>query len=339
MRGLDVRYFVRRISMFLLVVFVAASFNFFIPRMAPGNPIGAITSRMSQASAGIENGQAMFEAYRKRFGLDDPLYIQYARYMLNTARFDFGESLSAYPASVSDIIRPAIGWSMGLIGISVLITFGLGVVIGALLAWKGTPRLVRAVLPITMIGGVLPYYLLAMLLLYFFAFSTRTFPMSGAVDSGIKPDLSWNFISNAGRHAVLPALSIILTSVGGWALTMRSLMVSTIGEDYMLLADAKGLPRSRILWWYSVRNAIPPQLTHLGIAMGYVVSGAILVEIVYSYPGLGYQLYQAIVNSDYTVIQGITLILAVSVGLCVLIIDLIYPRLDPRVTYSAESSG
>ena len=163
--------------------------------------------------------------------------------------------------------------------------------------------------------------------------------MSGAVDSGIKPDLSWNFISNAGRHAVLPALSIILTSVGGWALTMRSLMVSTIGEDYMLLADAKGLPRSRILWWYSVRNAIPPQLTHLGIAMGYVVSGAILVEIVYSYPGLGYQLYQAIVNSDYTVIQGITLILAVSVGLCVLIIDLIYPRLDPRVTYSAESSG
>jgi peptide/nickel transport system permease protein len=339
MRGLDVRYFVRRIGMFLLVVFVAASFNFFIPRMAPGNPIGAITSRMSQASAGIENGQAMFEAYRKRFGLDDPLYIQYARYMLNTARFDFGESLSAYPASVSDIIRPAIGWSMGLIGISVLITFSLGVVIGALLAWKGTPRMVRAILPITMIGGVLPYYLLAMLLLYFFAFSTRMLPMSGAVDSGIKPDLSWTFISNIGRHAILPALSIILTSVGGWALTMRGLMVNTIGEDYMLLADAKGLPRSRILWWYSVRNAIPPQLTHLGIAMGYVVSGAILVEIVYSYPGLGYQLYQAIVNSDYTVIQGITLILAVSVGLGVLIIDLIYPRLDPRVTYSAESSG
>ena len=120
---------------------------------------------------------------------------------------------------------------------------------------------------------------------------------------------------------------------------MRSLMVNTIGEDYMLLADAKGLPKSRILWWYSVRNAIPPQLTHLSIAMGYVVSGAILVEIVFSYPGLGYQLYQAIVNSDYTVVQGITLVLAVSVGLCVLIIDLIYPRLDPRVTYVAESSG
>jgi peptide/nickel transport system permease protein len=339
MRGLDLRYFLRRIGMFFLVVFVAASFNFMIPRLAPGNPIGAITSRMANASAGIENGQAMFEAYRQRFGLDDPLYVQYAKYMWRTAHLDFGESLAAYPAEVSDIIRPAIGWSIGLIGLSVLITFALGVTIGALLAWKGTPRMVRAVLPITMIGGVLPYYLLAMLLLYVFAFNTHMLPMSGAYDSGIPAQLTGPYIGSVARHAALPALSIILTSVGAWALTMRGLMVNTIGEDYMLLADAKGLPRSRILWWYSVRNAIPPQLTHLGIAMGYVVSGAILVEIVFSYPGLGYQLYQAIVNSDYTVIQGITLILAVSVGLCVLIIDLIYPRLDPRVTYVSENSN
>ncbi|MCB0123717.1 MAG: ABC transporter permease, partial [Caldilineaceae bacterium] len=307
--------------------------------LAPGNPIGAITSRMSQASAGIENGQAMFEAYRKRFGLDDPLYIQYAKYMWNTLRFDFGESLSAYPAEVWDIVGPAIGWSIGLIGTSVLLTFILGIVIGALLAWKGTPAMVKALLPITMFGGVLPYYLLAMLLLYLFAFTTRLLPMSGAFDSGLIKGFHWPFIKSVVSHSILPALSIILTSLGGWALTMRSLMVNTIGEDYMLLAEAKGLPRRRILWWYAVRNVIPPQLAHLGIALGYVVSGAILVEIVFSYPGLGYQLYMSIVNSDYTVIQGITLILAVSVGLSVLIIDLIYPRLDPRVTYVAESSG
>jgi len=325
--------------MFFLVVFVAASFNFFIPRLAPGNPIGAITSRMASASAGIENGQAMFEAYRKRFGLDDPLYIQYGKYMWNTVRFDLGQSLSAYPADVTEIIGPAIGWSMSLIGASVLIAFVGGVMIGGLLAWKDTPRFIKAILPITMIGGVLPYYLLSMLLLYAFAFTTRTFPMSGAYDSGIPAALTWPYVTSVARHAVLPALSIILTSVGGWALTMRSLMVNTIGEDYMLLADAKGLPKWRILWSYSVRNAIPPQVTHLAIALGYVVSGAILVEIVFSYPGLGYQLYQSIINSDYTVIQGITLVLAVSVGLCVLIIDLIYPLLDPRVTYVAESSG
>src|SRR5919201_2491028 len=149
MRGLDLRYFVRRIGMFFLVVFVAASFNFFIPRLAPGNPIGAITSRMANASAGIENGQAMFEAYRKRFGLDEPMYIQYAKYMWNTVHFDFGQSLSAYPADVMDIIRPAIGWSMGLIGVSVLLTFAFGVTIGALLAWKGTPGMVRSLLPVT----------------------------------------------------------------------------------------------------------------------------------------------------------------------------------------------
>ncbi len=339
MRGVNLGYFVRRIGMFFLVIFVAASFNFLIPRLAPGNPIGAITSRMSQASAGIENGQAMFEAYRKRFGLDDPLYIQYVKYMWNTLRLDFGESLSAYPAEVWDIIGPAIGWSIGLIGVSVLITFTFGILVGALLAWKGTPGMVRAFLPITMFGGVLPYYLMAMLLLYLFAFTTRILPMGGAFDSGIPKGFNWLFISNVLSHSILPALSIILTGLGGWALGMRSLMVNTIGEDYMLLAEAKGLRRGRILWWYAVRNAIPPQLAHLAIALGYVVSGAILVEIVFSYPGLGYQLYMAIANSDYTVIQGITLILAMSVGLAVLLIDLIYPRLDPRVTYVAERSG
>lgn len=339
MRGMDLGYFVRRISMFLLVIFVAASFNFVIPRLAPGNPIGAITSRMSNASAGIENGQAMFEAYRKRFGLDDPLYIQYAKYMWNTLRLDFGESLSAYPAEVWEIIRPAIGWSIGLIGVSVLLTFAFGILIGALLAWRTTPGILRALLSLTMLGGVLPYYLLAMLLLYIFAFTAHVLPMSGAFDSRLPKELSWPFVVSIFRHALLPALSIILTSLGGWALSMRSLMVNTIGEDYMLLAEAKGLRRGRILWRYAIRNAIPPQVTHLAIALGYVVSGAILVEIVFSYPGLGYQLYMSIVNSDYTVIQGITLILAMSVGLAVLIIDLIYPRLDPRVTYVAESTS
>ena len=339
MRGVNLRYFVRRIGMFFLVIFVAASFNFLIPRLAPGNPIGAITSRMGNASAGIENGQALFEAYRQRFGLDDPLYVQYIKYMWNTLRLDFGESLSAYPAKVWDIVGPAIGWSISLIGVSVLITFALGVMIGALLAWKGTPESVKTLLSMTMIGGVLPYYLMAMLLLYLFAFTTRLLPMHGAVDSGLVKELSWPYIKSIVSHAILPALSIILTSLGGWALTMRSLMVNTIGEDYMLLAEAKGLRKGRILWWYAVRNAIPPQVAHLAIALGHVVSGAILVEIVFSYPGLGYQLYMSIVNSDYTVIQGITLILAMSVGLAVLLIDLIYPRLDPRVTYVTESSG
>ncbi len=325
--------------MFLFVVFVAASINFLIPRLAPGNPIGAITSRMQQASAGIENGQAMFEAYRERFGLNEPMYVQYFTYLGNTLRLDFGYSLSAFPAGVWEIIQPSILWTLGLITTSVLITFVLGIAAGAFLAWQGTPTLVKMLIPITMVFAVLPYYLLALLLLYAFAFSTDIFPMGGAYNSRIRPGFTWEFWQNVAYHAVLPGLSIILSSLGLWALTMRGMMVNTIGEDYMLLAEAKGLPKQRILWWYAVRNAIPPQLTQLAIALGHVVSGAILVEIIFAYPGLGYLLYQSITNSDYTVIQGITFILAVSVGLAVLMIDLIYPRLDPRVTYVAENSG
>ncbi len=339
MRGIDLGYFLRRLGMFVFVVYVAATINFFIPRLAPGNPIGAITSRMQQASSGIENGQAMFEAYRERFGLNDPLYVQYLNYLWNTARLEFGYSLSAFPAGVWEIIQPSIAWTLGLIATAVLITFALGVTAGALLAWKGTPRTVKFLIPISMVFAVLPYYLLALLLLYALAYSTSIFPMGGAYDSRITPGFTLEFWLDVAHHAVLPALSIILSSLGLWALNMRALMVNTIGEDYMLLAEAKGLPKRRILWWYAVRNAIPPQVTQLAIALGHVVSGSILVEIIFAYPGLGYLLYMSIVNSDYTVIQGITLILAVSVGFAVLIIDLIYPRLDPRVNYVAESSG
>jgi len=339
MRGINLSYFVRRIGMFLFVIFVAATINFVIPRMAPGNPIGAITSRMQQASSGIENGQAMFEAYREMFGLNDPLYIQYLKYLRNMLRLDFGYSLSAFPAGVWEVIRPSIGWSIGLVSISVLITFIMGVTGGALLAWRGTPRMIKMLVPVSMVFAVIPYYLLALLLLYALAYSRAWFPMSGAYDSSMTPGLNLPFMWDVVRHSMLPALSIILSSAGMWALMMRALMVNTIGEDYMLLAKAKGLPERRILLWYAVRNAIPPQLAHLAIALGAVVSGAILVEVIFAYPGLGYLLYMSIVNSDYTVIQGITLILAVSVGLAVLIIDLIYPRLDPRVTYVSESSG
>ncbi len=339
MRGVDVSYFLKRLGMFVFVVFVATSVNFFIPRMAPGNPIGAITSRMAQASAGIENGEAMFEAYRERFGLNKPLYVQYFTYLRNTLRLDLGYSLSAYPAGVWEIIRPSIAWTLGLVTISVIITFVLGVVAGALLAWKHTPTLVKMFIPVTMIFAALPYYLLALLLLFALAYTSRIFPMSGAYDSRMTPGFTLVFWRDVAYHAVLPALSIILSSLGFWALNMRGLMVNTIGEDYMLLAEAKGLKKARILWWYAVRNAIPSQLTQLAITLGHVVSGAILVEIIFAYPGLGYMLYMAITNSDYTVIQGITFVLSVSVGLAVLIVDLIYPRLDPRVNYVTENSG
>lgn len=339
MRGIDLGYFLKRLGMFIFVIFIAATINFMIPRFAPGNPIGAITSRVQQASAGIEGGEAMFNAYREMFGLNEPMHIQYINYLGNILRLELGYSLSAFPAGVWEVMRPAIPWTIGLITVSVLITFVLGVAAGAFMAWRGTPTAVKVFIPVSMVFAVLPYYLLALLLLYALAFTTGIFPMGGAYNSRYTPGWDMDFIISMARHAVLPALSIILSSLGLWALSMRALMVNTIGEDYMLLADAKGLKNRRILWWYAVRNAIPPQLTNLAITLGHVVSGSILVEIIFAYPGLGYLLYMSITNSDYTVIQGITLMLSISVGLAVLIIDLIYPRLDPRVTYVSESSG
>jgi peptide/nickel transport system permease protein len=263
MRGISLSYLIRRLGVFVFVVYVAATINFLIPRMAPGNPIGAITSRVQQASAGIEGGEAMYEAYREMFGLNDPLHIQYLTYLWNTVRLELGFSLSAFPAGVWEVIRPSIMWTIGLITVSVIITFILGIAAGALLAWRGTPMMVKALIPITMVFSVLPYYLLALLLLYALAFNTGMFPMGGAYDSRLAPAFNWTFIQSVARHAVLPALSIVLSSLGLWALTMRALMVNTIGEDYMLLADAKGLKSRRILWWYAVRNAIPPQMTQL----------------------------------------------------------------------------
>jgi len=336
MRGLNRGYIIRRFLTFIFVIYAAASINFLIPRLAPGNPIGAITSRLQTVSSGLEGGEEMFKAYRQMFGLDDSMWEQYVRYLMNTARLEFGFSLSAFPAKVWDIIRPSLKWTIGLIGTSVIITFVLGVGAGALMAWRSTPRLVRMLVPMSMIFAVVPYYLLALVLLYFLAFNSSIFPSRGAYDSSIEPGLSFSFLLSTARHAVLPALSIVLSSLGLWALTARGLMVNVFGEDYLTLAEAKGLKRSRIFLWYALRNTIPPQVTQLAIALGHVVSGSILVEIVFAYPGLGYLLYQAITFSDYTLVQGITFMLAFSVAAAVLLLDLIYPRLDPRVTYVAR---
>jgi peptide/nickel transport system permease protein len=184
-----------------------------------------------------------------------------------------------------------------------------------------------------MVLSAIPYYLLAILLLYALAFGLRLFPSSGTAEIGSSPEPSFSHWMDILRHSVLPALSIILASIGGWVLSMRGLMVSVMGEDYLALARAKGLPDRVIFLRYALRNAILPQITVLAIALGQVVTGAALVEIIYSYPGIGYQLYRSIGNADYTMIQGITFILVLAVAAAVLILDLLLPRLDPRISY------
>ena len=327
---------VRRVLTFLVVVWVAATLNFLILRLAPGDPVAGILVRIAQQGGSSAGTEEIIRSYRQAFGLDDSLLVQYAHYLASYARLDLGPSLSNYPAPVSEIIGRALPWTIGLLGVTTLIAFGLGTLFGAILAWRSTPRLVRTALPVLMIAAAVPYYLLAILLLATLSFGLHLFPASGTQAIGADKGIGLAQVPDIVSHSVLPALSLVLAGIGGWMLGMRALMVDVLGSDYLTLAEAKALNPRRILVWYAMRNAILPQITVLAISLGTIVSGAVLVEVIFSYPGLGSTLYHAIQNADYTLIQGVTFILIVAVGLAILIIDLLYPLLDPRVRYGPK---
>lgn len=336
MKGLTLNYIVRRLGMFILTIWIAASIIFIVPRLAPGDPIAALVARMQQQAGRVEHSDQIIEAWRERFGLNDSLFVQYIRYMGNVLSFDFGYSLFSFPTTVNYMIGRALPWTIGLLSVATLLSFLIGNLGGALLAWARTPRLVKMIIPMTMVFTSVPSLLLGILLVYLFAFNIRLFPYSGSYARGMEPNLSLEFIGSIIYHGTLPALSIVLVSFGYWALGMRGMMVTTEGEDYMILAEAKGLSPWRILLRYSIRNAILPQVTALALSMGTLVTGSVLVEYVFNYNGMGGLLYTGIINQDYTVIQGTVFVLILSSATAVLVIDLIYPLIDPRITYQAR---
>lgn len=319
--------------MWLITVWIGATLIFAIPRMAPGDPIAAMVTRMSAQGQIIENSAELIEAWRARFGLDGPWYVQYLNYLKNIVTFDLGYSLTQFPATVWELISRALPWTIALLTVAVILTFLIGNLIGALLGWRRTPGWLRSILPIGLTFSSIPPFIFGLLLLFIFAYSLDLFPNQGAYDSrNMEPGFTLEFIASAAHHAVLPVLAIVLTSMGGWALGMRGMMITTDGEDYMVLAQAKGLRPQRLFFRYSVRNALLPQLTALALTLGLLVSGSVLIETYFVYPGVGYLLYYAITNGDYTLMQGICLILIMTTATAVLIIDLLYPLIDPRIT-------
>ncbi len=330
---LSVGYLVRRFLIFVITVWIAASVNFIVPRLVPGDPIGAMIQNMSVQGATFSNGAQIIATYRKIFGLDQPLYIQYVRYLANTLHFNFGYSLTAFPTPVSQIIAESLPWTVGLLGTTTILSFIIGTLLGALLGWAGSPRVARAAIPFFMILHAVPYYLFAILLLFLLAFTLHWFPSSGSTQIGVVYYSRLTQTRDILDHSVLPALSILLSAFGGWALGMRGMMIVTSEQDYLTLAQAKGLTRRRIFFGYAMRNALLPQITAFAIAIGSIASGAVLVETIFSFPGIGYRLYQSISNADYTVTQGITFILVVAVAFATLVVDIINPILDPRITY------
>jgi peptide/nickel transport system permease protein len=332
-RGLTTGYVLRRVGMFLFTIWASATLMFFIPRLAPGDPVKAMITRISSQAGYVEGSDQLIAAWRERFGLDDPLWIQYLSYLKSLVTFDFGYSLAQFPVEVSEMIGRAMPWTVGLLAISTILSFLAGTLIGALMAWRRTPGLLRALLPVSLTFTAIPFYILGILLIYVFVFTLRLFPISGGYRSELTPGLDFWFINSVIQHGTLPALSIVLASMGFWALGMRGMMITVAGEDYLTLARAKGLRPLDILFKYEVRNAILPQVTALVLGIGGIVGGTVLVEYLFGYPGVGALLYQAISNSDYTVMQGIVFILILTTVTAVLLIDLLYPLLDPRITY------
>lgn len=324
----------RRFGVFLLIVWLAASLNFFLPRLSGQDPVR--TKLLAQASlggyvsAGIED---MVKVYEQRFGLDRPLWRQYLSYLNDTAHLDFNYSIANYPRTVNELIGEAIPWTLALLGTTTLVSFSLGSFLGALLAWPGAPRWMAWLMPPLWALHAIPFFLLGLILMYLLAFQVPLLPIFGGYSPGTTPSLSWSFLGDMLSHAILPALSIVLVSTGGWALGMRGMMVTTMGEDYVIFAEAKGLRRSTVFLRYCVRNAILPQVTALALALGQILSGAVLVEVIFGYPGIGALLFQAIRENDHFLIQGIVFTVIVALGFATFVLDVIYPWLDPRITY------
>jgi peptide/nickel transport system permease protein len=332
--GLTLGYVVRRLGLFVLIVWITATINFLVPRLAPGDPMGAVIGRMESQGQKIDNAGEIIAEYRRFFGLDEPLPIQYVKYLGALTRLEFGYSLASFPAKATDIVARALPWTLGLLATTTLLAFAVGSTLGALLAWPHAPRLVRGLVPVAMVLAAIPPYLKAILLLFLLAFTFPLFPAFGTSQIGKVGAEAFDNFLDALYHSALPALAILLSGIGTWALGMRGMMISTVGSDYLMLAEAKGLPPARIFFRYGMRNAILPQVTALAIALGHIVTGTALVEIMFSYPGVGLLLYRSITDNDFVMIQAITFMLVLAVATMALLIDLLYPRLDPRIGYA-----
>ncbi len=324
------RYLLRRLGIYILAIWAAVTINFFLPRIAPGNP--AQDEYYKLASLGPVT-PATLKALEIQFGLNttDPLWLQYLKYLNNLVHGNLGVSVTFYPSNVTTVIAQDLPWTLVLLSVSLVISFSVGTLIGVLVAWRRGGALDGLLSSTMTFCYSLFYPWLALLAVYFLGYKFGWFPFSDGYDStSTTPGLNMAFLTDAAFHAVLPAATLVVSTVAGWMLTMRNSMITTLSEDYVLMARAKGLTSRRIMFAYAARNAILPSMTGLAIAIGAVVGGQFLVEVVFSYPGIGYALVQGISNHDYFLTDGILLMVIVATVLVNFIVDLLYTVLDPR---------
>src|SRR5215813_9789745 len=318
------RLLARRIALYLVTAIVAITVNFFIPRLMPGNPVEAAIGHMQSRIT-----PATIRALNVQYGLNTKLGLwgQYLHYWSLLLHGNLGISFSSYPSTVTTVIRSALPWTIGLVGLATIISFAAGTLLGIAAAWRRGSWLDN-LLPAMTFFQAAPYFFVAILMVALFATKLGWFPQNSGYDiTSLNPALDWPYISSVLDHALLPALTIVVGSIAGWIIGMRNMMLTTMDEDYVLLAAAKGLRNRRVIG-YAARNAILPSVSGFSLAIGFVVSGSLLTEIVFSYPGIGYVLLQAISSEDYPLLQGIFLIITFAVLAANFIADLTYAVLD-----------
>jgi len=320
-------YLVRRLEFFFITLWATLTINFILPRIMPGSPAQAMLVRYH----GRVSPQTI-KAIEVAFGLNphESIFQQYLEYLRNTFTGNFGISVTFFPEPVGDVVKQSLPWTLGLVGMATVIAFIIGTLIGILAAWRRGGIFDSILTPVFVVVSAFPYFWLGLLLLLAFGLTLSWFPLGFAYDLTDSINLSWSFVGEVVVHGFLPALTIVVISIGSWILTMRNTMITTLAEDYVKMARAKGLSPARIMFMYAARNAILPNLTGFAMSLGFVISGAVLVEIVYNYPGLGFTLLQAVHSEDYALMQTLFLMITLAVLIAVLAADVLTAVLDPR---------
>ena len=323
------KYFLNKLGWFSITLVCAFLLNFILPRLMPGDPVAAIVSRLAQGMTNTTGIQAIYQQYADLFGTNKPMVEQFAIYMKNVLRGDFGFSFSQYPRTVADVIRASIWWTIGLQFPAIIVGWIVGNALGALGAYlRG--GFDRVLMPVSIFVSNIPAFGMAVILLVVFAVSLKWFPTSGGYGFDLIPNLSWKFFWSVFTHYQLPFWSIVLITIGGQAIGMRSMAIYELNADYVKYARFMGVNDRKIVG-YVFRNAMLPQITGLALAIGTMVGGALVAEIIFSYPGLGSTILTAVLGQDYPLISATALIITVMTLVATFLIEIIYGLLDPRI--------
>lgn len=329
-------YFLRRAGFFVATLWAAVTLNFLIPRLQPGDPAEAMVRQLVGRNATIDPAQ--LEAVRRMLGVSDKnLLLQYFDYLGAVFRGDFGISFTYFPYPVTTVIGEAMPWTVALVGITTIVSFIVGTLLGAWAAYRRGTRVDSVLTLGSTFLGTLPFFWIALMLIYVFCFTLRVFPEAGGYSGDVPPGWTWEFAGDVLSHAALPLIALLITGPLGWILAMRNNMVQTFGEDYARLARAKGLGERSIALNYGARIALLPSVTGFALALGGMLGGTILVETIFNYPGLGRLLFEAVGNKDYPLLQAIFLLTTTGVLLANLLADVAYGILDPRVRKAATA--